>query len=328
MFAPPLLVACLVAGCSGLPVNRVYVDIDSVWAARQVRPEEIGKVLDTPPKVPKRPTALDLPVEAILEPIGTTPADLAQLEHRRQIALEETAKLRAKLEADLREQANRGVAREERRSRAELTAQADDQADAIYHELRRKATQLAIEYAEIKFPLLLHRAVLKAAGRKDLTWTHRQELLTETEKKLSDIDENQQTLINQLQTEASRQVSGAYANVEQEVARLVQEVLAKRLKDIEDSLRSENFDVRLVLSDKPLTPELTAIRQVLVLQPPPALPAITPPRRSLRAQWEVAGRDELKQEIRLWARTKGYTLVANRAFGRDVTNDYIKEFGL
>jgi hypothetical protein len=314
------------AGCrQTAEPERVYVDLERVWAERTTRPEEIASAIERfqPPPGPPAPT--DLRTEAALESVSSSPAALAELEARRVLALQKARELRFAAEQELREDVIRRVARDEARRRAELVAEAGDKLLTLYDRLQAQITNIAVEFAQRKSALLLRRAVLEAHRGPAPDYPERALMLADVKARLAGLDDEQRTRIQKLQAQAGAEADRLLGNVEDLVAEHVQIQLERYLGQIEERLADERFDLRLILPDEPLTPEISTLREALLLPPlqePPEIPA-TGYRGA--GEWERAARDSLRKEVALWAQAKGWVLAEKPEGARDVTDQFLQE---
>ncbi|MEP0765480.1 MAG: hypothetical protein HRF45_02910 [Fimbriimonadia bacterium] len=317
--------ALALAGCGKPPEPTVYVNLDRVWEVRAFKPEGAVTALHEF-RVPQEKVEHNVRKQFVLEPLTTTPGFREELEARRKLALDITARLRLEVEQELRDAASLRIARDVERKKADLVQEADAEAGAAYDRLRLRLRELAEAYAERKARLLVRRAVLSAEGgsspRPDLVREELRTVVAELER----LDAEQDAQVRSLQQEAEATAASARRNVQVLADEYAQKRVREELVVIEQKLSGESFDLRLVLPDAPLTPEVSTLREVLVLDavPIPDLPA----RRGAdtAARWAAGERESLLRQARLWARAKGWRLSDTPRGARDVTADFLKEF--
>ena len=317
--------ALSLAGCGKPSEPAVYVDLGRVWEARTFKPEVAASALYDFP-VPQEKVEHNVRTQFILDPLTTTPAFREELEARRKLALDITARLRLEMEQELRDAASLRIARDVERKQADLVQAADAEAVAAYDRVRPRLTELTEQYAERKARLLIRRAVLSVEGgsspRPDLVREELRAVVAELEQ----LDEQQDAQARLLLQEADSTASAARRNVQVLVEEYAQSRVRDELMMIEQKLSEESFDLRLVLPDAPLTPEISTLREVLVLD---AVPIQMPPVRmgaGESARWAARERDSLIRQIRLWAAARGWRLSDTPEGALDVTADFLKEF--
>ncbi len=300
------------------------MDFDKAWAARSQKPEEWAAKLDNRQVAPAVQPAKNLRTEVKLEPISTSAGMTAALEARRQRALATTRDLRLAMEQELRNSATRHAAREAERKRAELTEKSDIESLTIFDKLREEMTSVAYRYADIKGPLLRRKVVLTADGAGAPRPASFDKELAEVQGALDKADASQRVEAQALQAKADKESKGLYSNIDTLVAEHVQRLLAERLQSIEDKLSKENFDLNLILPDKPLTPEISTGEESIHFHPLSKAETATT-GTGARQQWESIARESLRREIELWVKAKGWRLSSTRAGAADVTQQFIEE---
>lgn len=317
--------ALALAGCGTPTKPAVYVDLDRVWAARAFKPEAAARAVQEF-RVPEVEVEHNVRSQFVLEPLTTAPGFREELEARRKLALDITARLRLEMEQELRDAASLRIARDAERKKADLVQEADAEAGAAFERLRPRLRELAEEFAERKARLLVRRAVLSAeAGSSPRPELLREELRSVVNE-LEQLDADQDAKAALLLREAETTAASAQRNVQAMLEEYAQDRVREELAAIEQKLRAESFDLRLVLPDAPLTPEISTLREVLVLDRVPIPRPPSRPGTTDAARWAVGERASLLRQARLWAAAKGWTLSETPRGARDVTADFLREF--
>ncbi|GMV36361.1 MAG: hypothetical protein AMXMBFR61_08690 [Fimbriimonadales bacterium] len=315
----------VLAGCGKATEPAVYIDLDRVWKARAFQPEVSATALHEF-RVPQEKVAHNVRSRFVLEPLTTTPGFREELEARRKLALDITARLRLEMEQELRDAASLRIARDVERKKADLVQVADAEAATAYDRIRPRLRELAEAYAERKARLLVRRAVLSAEGGSSPRPDQVLEELKAVVAEIDRLDAEQEAQVRSLQQQAQITATTAKRSVQVLADEYAQSRVREELAAIERKLSTESFDLRLVLPDAPLTPEVSTLREVLVLD---AVPVPEPPARrgtDVAAHWAAGERESLLRQARLWARAKGWRLSDTPRGARDVTADFLKEF--